>query len=101
MANFADQISISVEVLRLMRGDYENGYLHVFLNDRRTFIVLFQEDFNGIDPAALAQEFHGLAKEYNGLAGIIQEIREEATRKKGEIDKYARELIRQLTAGKT
>jgi hypothetical protein len=95
MANFADQISVSVEVLRLMRGDYKNGYLDVFLNERRTFAIFFKEDFDGIDPAALAQEFRDLAKEYAGLAGRIQEIRGEAERKKGEIDKYAREQIRQ------
>ena len=95
MANFANQISVSVEVLRLMRGDYKNGYLDAFLNGRRTFIVLFQDDFDGIDPAALAQEFHDLSKEYNGLAGRIQEIREEAKRKKDKIDEKAREQIAQ------
>lgn len=98
MANFADQISVSVEVLRLMRGDYENGYLDAFLNGRRTFIVLFREDFDGIDPAALAQEFHGLSREYDRIAEKIQEIRKEGKQKKDEIDKYAREQIRQLQA---
>ena len=96
MANFADQISISVEVLHLMRGDYQNGYLDAFLNGRRTFVVLFQNDFDGIDPVALAQEFHGLSKEYGQVAEKIRDIRLTANKKKAGIDIEAREQIVQL-----
>ena len=96
MANFADQISISVEVLRLMRGDHRYGYLDAFLDERRTFVVLFQEDFDGIDPAALAQEFHGLSKEYSQVAEKIRDIRLTASNKKAGIDIEAREQISQL-----
>lgn len=96
MANFADQISVSVEVLRLMRGDHRYGYLDAFLNGRRTFVVLFQEDFDGIDPAALAQEFHALSKEYRQIAEKIREIRLIARNKKAKIDIKVRKQISQL-----
>jgi len=96
MANFAHQISISVEVLRLMRGDYLNGYLDAFLKGRRTFMIFFQEDFSSSDPEALAHEFHGLSKEYGQVAEKIRDIRLTARNKKAEIDIEAREQISQL-----